>query len=64
MLRPGTAKTFDDYAAKVFLPYITQQLLDVNRIDVVWDTYKADSLKATTRKREDVDYARRCLDLV
>ena len=51
MLQPGTAKTFDDYAAKVFLPYFTQQLLGVNSINVVWDTYTSDSLKATTREK-------------
>ena len=32
MLQHGTAKTFEDYAAKV--PYITQQLLYVKQIDV------------------------------
>ena len=50
-LRPGFAKTFSDYATHVFLLYITSQLQHVNRLDVVWDEYIADSLKAETRTR-------------
>ncbi len=46
MLRPGTAKTFQDYAANVFLPYITAQLQHVTRLDIVWDEYVPESLKA------------------
>ena len=49
MLRPGFATTFSDYATQVFLPYITSPLQHVNRLDVVWDEYIADSLKAETR---------------
>ena len=30
MLKPGTAKTFQDYATLVFLPYITAQLRNAN----------------------------------
>ena len=48
MLRPGFANTFSDYAIEVFLSYITSQLQHVNRLDVVWDEYIADSLKAET----------------
>jgi len=49
MLRPGSANTFSDYATQVFLSYITSQLQHMNRLDVVWDEYIADSLKAETR---------------
>ena len=38
-----------DGAQIVFLPYIERMLQDVVRIDVVWDTYVEDSLKAQTR---------------
>ncbi len=31
MLRPGNAKTFEDYASDVFLPYITSQLQHSSR---------------------------------
>ena len=44
-----SVKTFHDYAQIVFLPYIERMLQDVVRIDVVWDTYVDDSLKAQTR---------------
>ncbi len=43
-------KTFKDYADNVFLPYIFNQLQVVSRVDVVWDSYTADSLKAHVRQ--------------
>ena len=58
-LRPGFAKTFSDYATHVFLLYITSQLQHVNRLDVVWDEYIADSLKAETRTRRGKGTRRR-----
>ncbi|KAK3737220.1 hypothetical protein QZH41_001820 [Actinostola sp. cb2023] len=51
MLKPGAAKTFQDYATLVFLPYITAQLRNANRVDIVWDVYFHDSLKAETRSK-------------
>ena len=45
-------KTFHDYAQQVFVPYIARILEHVTRLDVVWDTYKADSLKAPDRTEE------------
>ena len=48
---PVLQKTFSDYATQMLLPYITSQLQHVNRLDVVWDEYIADSLKAETRTR-------------
>ena len=61
MFRPGFAKTFSDYATQVFLPHITSQLQlqHVNRLDVVWDEYIADSLKAETRTRTGKGIRRR-----
>ena len=59
MLRSGFANTFSDYATQVFLPYITSQLQHVNRLDVVWDEYIADSLKAETRTRRGKGIRRR-----
>lgn len=44
------ASTFDDYAVKVFIPHIQQQLQTCQRIDIVWDTYLQDSLKNATRE--------------
>ena len=51
MLRSGFANTFTDYATEVFLSYTTSLLQHVNRLDVVWNEYIADSLKAETRTR-------------
>ena len=49
MLKPGTAKTYSDYASQIFLPYITMQLQNVQRLDVIWDEYINGSLKSYTR---------------
>lgn len=46
MLKPGCAKTFDEYRAKIFCPFLQSLLHKVNRVDVVFDTYVADSLRA------------------
>ena len=45
-------KTFSEYAKKQSLPYISRQLNDdgVKRVDVVWGSYKQDSLKESTRR--------------
>ena len=49
-LTPNTmTKTFDDYAKRVFVPFIHQHLKNNVRVDVVWDTYLDDSLKAHAR---------------
>ena len=49
MIRPTGCKTFSDYALQKILPYVEFQLKRVNRVDIVWDTYKEHSLKAHTR---------------
>ncbi|KAF3859799.1 hypothetical protein F7725_000054 [Dissostichus mawsoni] len=51
MLPPGAAKKFFDYEQKVFSPYILSQLEHVSRVDVVWDEYFTESLKAETRSK-------------
>ena len=43
-------KTFEDYSALIFLPYIGRLLQNVVRVDVVWDVYRDDSLKAQARQ--------------
>lgn len=45
------ASTFDEYAEKVFIPHLQQQLHQSKRVDVVWDTYVPDSLKDATREK-------------
>ena len=51
MLNTGMAKTFQEYADMVFLPYVSNQLATTNRVDIVWDTYITGSLKETTRQK-------------
>ena len=47
---PTTAvSTFNEYADRVFIPYLEKQLQESRRLDVVWDTYIPDSLKESTR---------------
>ena len=49
MMKPVAAKTFNDYASE-FMNYIRKQFRGcVKRVDVVFDTYKQDSLKSATR---------------
>ena len=49
MVKPGTERTFSEYAADSFIPYIRAQLSHVTRLDIVWDEYLENSSKATTR---------------
>ena len=62
MLKPGTAKTFEEYAQKVFIPYVVRQLQHVSRLDLVWNSYRADSLKASTREQHGKGVRRRVVD--
>ena len=48
MLTSKTVCTFDEYADQVFIPYLINQLQSSSRVDVVWDTCKADSLNPLT----------------
>ena len=45
MLRPGSAKTFEEYVTMVFMPFIYAQLKETCRVDVVWDRYIPASIK-------------------
>ena len=51
ILKPGIAKTFDNYYCDVFVPHIIRWLERVIRIDVVWDVYVDGSLKTSTRQK-------------
>ena len=59
LLKPNTAKTFDDYALKVFLPYIERQLQQATRVDIVWDQYSDSSLKCHARSKRGEGLRRR-----
>ena len=49
--QPRESKTFDDYAHDVILPYISSCLSRYQRVDIVFDVYVQDSLKACTREK-------------
>ena len=38
LLPTAEVSTFQEYADKVFIPYLSQQLQHATRVDVVWDT--------------------------
>ena len=60
-LQMGQVKTFEDYANEIFLKHIEFQLQDCKRLDVVWDTYQQDSLKAGARAKRGKDVRRRVI---
>jgi hypothetical protein len=50
MLMPGNARTFSDYVDS-FISLIHGNLKKASRVDVVFDVYHSNSLKATTRAK-------------
>ena len=46
-----TVSTFHSYAENVFIPIILNHLQSSKRVDIVWDTYKAYSIKDSTREK-------------
>ena len=61
MLNHRTARTFQEYSDTIFMPYITKQLEHTKRVDIVWDIYKDNSLKAGTREKRGKGTRRRVL---
>jgi hypothetical protein len=59
MLKPSGCVTFEDYAEKVFVPYIQSQLVSVQRLDLVFDQYIEGSLKASARAKRGQGMRRR-----
>ena len=61
MLSLGAAKTFQDYADLVFMPYVRSQLESTDRVDIFLDAYVPNSLKNTTRVKRRKGVRRRVL---
>ena len=57
--KPGKERTFYDYASNVFFPMISSELKKVERVDVVFDTYRKDSIKSTARAKRGKGMRRR-----
>ena len=51
--------TFDGYADTIFIPHLLNQLQNSKRVDVVWDTYVADSLKESTSDKRGTGIRRK-----
>ena len=64
MLKPQFCKTFQEYSETVFLPYITKSLENVQRVDLAWDEYIPNSLKACTREKRGTGARMRVLPSV
>lgn len=60
MLKPGLCKTFEDYRAKLFIPYLLSMLNSVSRLDVVIDVYVARNLKKITRDNRGFVHQNAC----
>ena len=61
LLRPIGCKTFKAYAHDVFIKYVKSRLANVSRLDIVWDRYLENSLKATTRSKRGTGIRRHVL---
>ena len=61
MLKPQFCKNSMEYSEKVFLPYIKQSIENVQKLDLVWDEYIPNNLKASTRQKRGTGARRRVL---
>ena len=59
MLKTDIATSFQSYAEEVFAPHILTYLQNTGRVDIIWDVYIAESLKASTRLRRGTGVRRR-----
>lgn len=50
IVKKQTSKTFGEYARQNFVSYIRREYENQERVDVVFDIYKEDSLKSYTRQ--------------
>lgn len=51
LLSTAGVGNFDEYMDRVFIPYLIKHLETCQRIDIIWDTYIASSLKESTREK-------------
>ena len=61
MLKPQFCKNSMEYTEKIFLPYIKQLIENVQKLDLVWDEYIPNNLKASTRQKRGTGARRRVL---
>ena len=58
-LKPRQAQTFQEYSDSVFVPYVLMCLSTADRVDIVWDCYRDNSLKSSVRKKRGSGIRRR-----
>ena len=51
ILSPAGCATFQDYASKIFFPFVNRQLDKCSRVDIVWDIYRGNSLMVFAREK-------------
>ena len=61
-LSTDSVKTFTEYADKVFIPFLLQQLQQACRVDCVWDGYLPHSIEEATREQRG--HGTRCFPLL
>lgn len=59
MLKPSSAKTFNEYTNVIFIPYLTRKFESMSRINLVWDCDLSDSLKAAMKAKRGTGIERR-----
>ncbi len=47
MLNPSVSRTFQEYDYQVFVPHVKRRPESARRVDIIFDQYFQDSLKAT-----------------
>jgi len=52
-LQQAASKTFEEYTKHIFVSYMSTKLQTVLRLDLVLDTYLADSLKGSTHPKRE-----------
>ncbi len=50
-LPTSSVNTFAEYADKIFVPFLQQQLKQSRRLDLVWDRYIDNSIKQAAREQ-------------
>ena len=58
---PTHGKKFRDHAINTFVWYISSLLRQVERVDLVWDRYFAESLKNYTKEKRGVEVRRKVI---
>ena len=60
IIKPQRASIFGEYTEMQLLPYLQSQMTDnTSRVDAIWDTYQAASLKSQTRAKRGETSSRR-----